>query len=255
MSEGKGICVRIALIAALIISCADAQPTQAEKSALLGRHLGPTTSARIVPLTEAFTRIGGAMRDHFVVFGIELASADGLVEPAVTPNIGPGTTVGQAVATVLDQVPHYTYEVVSTHLISVYPSAAKQDPNSVLNTVISRFDVEGIRAGDILPAPFLYIPELRKRLFPPTEGKQQIFTYVGAGGVGPKVTLHLQNVTVREILNAVAIATEKGGEGQAPLGWIYRPIRTGWKAPRWGLFYSLPPNWKDLLEPPSSFAP
>jgi hypothetical protein len=70
------------------------------------------------------------------------------------------------------------------------------------------------------------------------------------GQVGePGVTLQLRNVTVREILNAVAEATEKFPHSFYPLGWAYlfepssSPVSKDQHS--WRALSSAPRNWKD----------
>jgi len=65
-----------------------------------------------------------------------------------------------------------------------------------------------------------------------------------------KVTLHLRDVTVREILNAVTVATENP-KGNAAMtirahGYIGQEPHREVK-PNWGTFFSLPPNWRELV--------
>jgi hypothetical protein len=132
----------------------------------------------------------------------------------------------------------------------------KEDPNDVLNLRIPQFDVDGEHAGTILGFPTMFIPELRAKLAPPTPGQQQLFMYIGPVPPGPTVTLHLRDVTVREILNAVTVATEKpegDGDDDYPFCWMYRTrTETGEKKPYWGVFFSLPPHWRELIHPARS---
>ena len=65
--------------------------------------------------------------------------------------------------------------------------------------------IGGVNAGRIWGSRSMFIPELRAMLFP---GKDQTTIYSGLVLLGPKESLHLSNVTVREILSAVTIATE-----------------------------------------------
>lgn len=212
----------------------------------------PMVTARKT-FTNALNSGALAMRSHFMTFGIELADGDYPVEPMVVSGPPRDGTVGEYLDDLFRQLPAYEYEVVSEHTVSVYPRGAKEDPNDILNFRIPKFDIDGVHAGTILGFPAMFIPELRAKLAPPTPGKPQIFIYAGPVPPGPKITLHLRNATVREILNAATVATENpegDGRDDYPIGWIYRTsTRTGEKKPNWGVFLSLPPNWKELLGP------
>ena len=129
--------------------------------------------------------------------------------------------------------------------------AERGDP---LNLKVKRFDVKGARAGAILTWPERFIPELNDRnrtRSPKGEKTNHIDIYVGPVAGGPAITLHLRNVTVREILNSVSEATEKTASKQTPLGWAYSPPSKS--APGkaaveyWRLLETLPSNWLEQL--------
>jgi hypothetical protein len=70
------------------------------------------------------------------------------------------------------------------------------------------------------------------------------------GQIGePRVTLHLRKATIREILNAVAQATEQFPPQYFPLGWVYSfqpdPTSPIGGLHSWKPLYSVPPNWKE----------
>lgn len=204
-------------------------------------------------LTEAIMNGAKAMRRDYMVFGIELAPGDYPTEPMVIPTPPVDGTVGEYLRDILRQVPMYEYEAISEHMVTVYPRGAKEDPNDVLNLRVPRFDVDSARAGTILGFPALFIQELRSRISPKTPGQEQIIVFAGPVPPGPEVTLHLRDLTVRDILNAVSVATEHpqgSSDNDYPFGWIYRTsTETGEKKPYWGVTLSLPPNWRDLVRP------
>lgn len=131
----------------------------------------------------------------------------------------------------------YTYEVVDGVLINVFPKGAKEDPNSLLNMRVAKFSVHGAyTAGGVIRGISELAPELRdylhkkrqeyyvrKGVFPGSPGA------IGRGNMPLEFNLELKNVTVREILNKVALHSLT----------LYRdrsPDRTGWKEP--------PSSWK-----------
>ncbi len=241
---------RAAMLTALlaVVAACLAQTAAPDEFGLLAKRIdGPILGANRQPFTEALKAGAMGMRSHFANFGIELADADHPVQPTVLVSPPADGTLGAFLRDVFRQMPGYEYETVSEHMISVYPRGAKDDPNDLLNVKVPRFDVANAQAGPIMGFPDLFIPELHDKMFPVQPGRpQQITVYAGPVAVGPNVTLHLRNVTVREILNAVAVATE----GDDPYGWIYRTTtQTGQRRPYWGVFPSNPPNWKDLVFP------
>jgi hypothetical protein len=206
-----------------------------------------------VPLTLALQQLGGAIRGGYVLFGIEVQTVDGK-EPTVKLGIEPGTTLGDALRQLLAQVPGYRAEVISDRLVNIYPVAAKGDPSDLLNMRVAGFDVVSQRAGVILSWPERFIPELYQRLAAsktPGSG-QHIDLYVGAVAIGPEITLHLSNVTVRQILNAVTEASDANAGVEAPLGWecsYEAKTAAGRGVPNtWRLLTTLPPDWREHVE-------
>jgi hypothetical protein len=238
---------------ALAMTTALAQPAAPEKFDLMKKPIEGLMVTGRMTFSQALKDGARAMRSHFMTFGVELADGDYPEERMVISSPPRGGTIGEFLEDVFRQVPTYEYEVVSEHTVSVYPRGAKQDPSNILNLKIPRFDVDSEDAGPILAFPQQFIAELRAKLAPPTPGQDQIFVYSGPVSPGPKVTLHLRDVTVREILNAVTVATEipKGnGRDDYPCSWIYRTrTHTGEVKPNWGAFFSLPPNWRELVHP------
>jgi hypothetical protein len=77
------------------------------------------------------------------------------------------------------------------------------------------------------------------------------FLYIGPVIQGPEVTVHLADVTVRDALNAISIATESApGDEDYPVGWIYRSAaESNADRPRFGGILTLPPDWRETLHP------
>ena len=168
--------------------------------------------------------------------------------------IEPGTAFGDALRQLLAQVPGYRVEVISDRLVNVYPASAEGDPNDLLNTLVPRFDVVSQRAGVILSWPERFVPELYQRLAASkaSGSAQHIDLYVGAVAIGPEITLHLRNVTVRQILNAVTEASDANAGVEAPVGWecSYEAKAAVGSGARntWRLLTTLPPDWKEHVK-------
>jgi hypothetical protein len=183
------------------------------------------------------------------LFGLEEALTDGK-EPIVSLQVRADTTLGAALREILAQLPPYEMEVVSDHLIDLRPKGAKADPDGILNLRIPTFEAVSTAAYGILDAPRDLIPELNQALRPkPEPGKQVIELYSGGYHGGPPATLHLKNVTVRDILNAASVATEPSFDDHkpdAPRGWIFAfdpnppPGKSRYS---WRSFFCLPSYW------------
>ncbi len=247
-------CKFVALVfAAAVAPCA--QPfTGTDQPGPLALPIFPTPIVRKrIPLTKALSEVGVEIRHGYVSFGIEARLKDG-EEPSVDLSIQPGSTVGDALHQILRQLPEYRFEVVSDHLIGIYPAGAKEDPNDLLNLHVSRFDVVSEDPGALLSRPQDFIPELKGRLTPRRAGGPQPGGTGGdeLRGVGPGITLHLRNVTVRDILNAVSEATEKFPPNLSPVGWVYSfqpdPNLPAGGVHSWMFHWSAPSNWKEEAE-------
>lgn len=220
-----------------------------EKTGLLSLRLlpGPPSGEKI-PLSDALQHLGGSVRGGYVLFGTEIILKDGK-EPTVTLEVKAGADLGSALRGVLDQLDGYGMEVISDHLVDIYPRRCRTDPGDALNLRVPTFSVVGKPAGAILAAPERFVPELKERLTPPLEpGVHRLELYVVAiNQSGPLVTLQLQNVTVRQILNAVSNATEGYGPPDIPQGWAYlsEPDPNS-SVPKhsWKPLYSLPRDWR-----------
>ena len=204
-------------------------------------------NARKVPLTKALGEIGAMMRDGYVLFGVEQRLQKG-EPPKISLHLKPDSTLRDVFKQIFSQLPEYRFHVVSEHLINIYPAGAKQDPDDILNTYVAQFDIAA-RPGSILSSPQDFVPELRERLHP-----KSITTTQGSGTAGPGLEgteaplhLHLRNVTVRQILNAVTEQWERSEENNAmPVGWLYSydTETTGNERHVWTFQWSLPNGWK-----------
>ncbi len=121
---------------------------------------------------------------------------------------------------VLHDLPDYSYESVSEHLVNVFPVGAKKDSRDLLNVPVPRLDIVGKQAGDVLSRPRDFIPQLAERLEGPTKGRAVAGSILSDVGP-PPITLHLKDVTVRQVLNAASEATGEFPAEYMPYGWVY----------------------------------
>lgn len=220
-----------------------------EPSSLLYlRVSGPLVCSKI-PLTQALSEVATGLEGGYVLFGIEVHLIDGK-EPSVKLDVSAETTLGAVLEGVLRQLPGYKLEIVSHHLVNIYPAGAKSDPNDALNLRIDHFDVVDKPPDVLLNYPPLFMPALANRLAQRKSGPSLAYQFPSqwVEGVGPKVTLHLRNMTVREIFNRVSEASEKLPAKYLPVGWVVSlspdpALATGWVY-SFRLFTTVPSAWK-----------
>lgn len=244
----------ILLLLSIVVSpSARASASSREGPRLSARTGGIPIKVSHAPLTQALKALGVKTEHGYIVFGVEVYKKEGK-EPIVDLNIPPHTNAEEGLRRIFKQLPEYTFTVVSEHLVSVYPRAAMADRADPLNLRVRCFDVESERAGVILTWPERFIPELKNRTAAalPESGKaHHIDIYVGPVAVGPLVTLHLRDVTVRQILNAVSAATEKSAPKEGTWGWVHSRVP---KSPsgkgsvgKWRLFGTMLHNWPEQM--------
>lgn len=251
----------VVCLSAVLAGLAVPAPAGVQDASLLKRPLFPVhLRGDKLPVTQALAQIGSAVKNEYVLFGIEVQLSKEGAEPSVNLDLPPGSTLGDALREVLGQLGGYEFEVVSPHLVNVHPRGAKKGPGNVLNTQVRRFDVVKQPPGDILSRPKDFIPELKTRLSSgATTGRPSGSIGPGLRSTGPTVTLHLRDVSVREILNAVSVATEQFPGDHSPMGWVYafRPdptLPTGGQH-TWIFHWSAPRGWKKEAGKPKQPVP
>jgi hypothetical protein len=224
-------------------------PTKSQGSALLRLPLSSDPLVRgKIPLTTALSEVGVQVRNGFVLFGIEVLLKDGK-EPTVNLDLPSNSTLGNALEQIFRQLPDYSFQTVGHHLINIWPKGAGADPKNILNLRVERFEVVNEPPSSVLSMPQRFIPELYRVLTDTQVGRPS----GTAGSIkrpvgGPRVTLHLRNVTVRQILNSVSEASEQSPVEFMPLGWVcsVQPDSTARGGVRsvWRIHWSVPSNWK-----------
>ncbi len=237
----------------LLLCCCFASQGPATKRAVESPLLHLRVSGSIVrskiPLTHALSEVATRLEGGYVLFGVQVRLTDGN-EPSVNLDVPAETTLGAVLQDVLRQLPGYRLELVSQHLVNIYPAGAKNDPNDALNLRIDHFDVVGKPPDVLVNYPPLFMPALANRLAQRKSGPSLAYQFPSqwAEGVGPKVTLHLREMTVREILNRVSEASEELPAKYLPVGWVASmspdpALATGW-AYSFRLFTTVPSEWK-----------
>jgi hypothetical protein len=238
-------------ILTLVIAVQAQKPENHDEQTVLSLSLFPADIVRNhVPLTQALGVVGAYVQDGYVLFGLELHSKDGQ-EPIVSVDLPPESRFEDGLRQIMGQIPGYEYEVISGHMINIYPVGAKTDSRDLLNTPVPKFDLVDVDPARVLTSPADFIPELAVRLRPKTAAGPQPS---GAGGsvlrgAGiPTVTLHLKDTTVRQILNVASEDMEQFPPDRQPVGWTYlfQPDLASPSGGKhsWAFLFSAPRNWK-----------
>lgn len=217
-----------------------------------GKMVGAIPTAHKTTLTQALGEIGLRIQDGFTSFGVVFVAP----EPVVEVYLPEATSLDDAVQRIVSQVPGYAYEAVSAHLIDVYPSSVRSDPKDPLNLRVANVRLAGIPAMDLFANPARYIPELKS-------WRDKDKPLQGCGSLGPGlgsessagIELDLHNVTVKQILDAVAVADSSlleltSRRTQPPVGWVLRwqtDPATGKQKDEWSFMVTVPRNWRSLL--------
>jgi hypothetical protein len=237
----KTICQAIAAIFLSIASFA-IQPMSLTVSPVLVDHK--------ISLSQALAQIGMRVQGGYVLFGIDIRT---VTEPEVELKIPDPTPLGIALADVVGQVEGYGYRLVSEHVIEVCPIRESLDPTDALNLRVGDFSVANTPAADIFSKPARFIPELRNYLL---QGKVvQACGSIGPGfgSAGPGIKLELRNVTVREVLDAVAEADATlqahSDTHTLPVGWVHKEAldKEGHVVNTWSFLASVPHSWDRSL--------
>ncbi|MEE8608482.1 MAG: hypothetical protein V3S55_12825 [Nitrospiraceae bacterium] len=174
-----------------------------------------------------------------LIFALEIAPFLDKPEQNLTL-VSRDTTVRKILQLIMAQDSRYTYEVIDSHLIHVFPRGAKDDPNNLLNVNVKRFEVSASAYDLLLKYPHYHIPELEAEVLRRSKAGATRLHMMGGVDV-PKITLNLRDITVRDILNNIALETLQFRTGRHnPTGWIYtfridKSVPLGGH-PRWGLF-------------------
>lgn len=241
----------IVLMFALFAFLSSASPTMAQNPKelqVVSNHGGPK-----LPLTEALRIIGLHLKGGFVSFGVDIS---GDTEPEVDIDM-PDTNLGDALQRITSQIPGYTSEVVSEHVIEIYSAKELSDIENPLNVLIREFSVKDVPATQILSTPTRYIPELKDYLS--KDRKENAQAGQGCGSLGPGlgsnavgVTLYLAGRTLRQILDAVAEADARLPISPPPhfrlypSGWVHRrrlDAKLG-SVDTWSSMSFAPHDWK-----------
>jgi hypothetical protein len=122
-------------------------------------------------------------------------------------------TVGQILDQLCQQSHEYTYQLIDGAIIHVHPVHAESDPPGLLNMKVRDFSIEGKmlpaaiiqRISVLVPELEAYLAEKRNAYY---AGRGIMPASPGAilgGNMDPTVSLHLHDLTVRQILGNVIL--------------------------------------------------
>ncbi|HZQ92078.1 MAG TPA: hypothetical protein VFA60_09825 [Terriglobales bacterium] len=234
------------MLAALFIAFVLGVAAPAQDVALASvRNVPPRQT---LPLSEALVTVALHLQDDYVLFGLDIRGED----PTVNVDLSEAVSLGTALAQIVGQARGYTYEVVSAHVVSVYPVASKYDPADVMNLHIAAMKLASVPAYDVFGNPGRFIPELQQYLL---QGKPvPSCGSIGPGlrSAGPGVSVEVHSAALRDVLNDVAVHDSISPEhltGTYPVGWIHRTRTVGGKTVHeWSALSTVRRGWEQVLK-------
>lgn len=239
----------LTLLACSFASCPLLGTTRGKTASPLNLRIAGPLIQKKATLTQVLAEVGWHCHGGYILFGAEVHLTRGK-EPLVDVDAQAGATVGTALGQIMRQLSGYRLQVVSQHLVNIYPAGAKSDPKDALNVRIDHFDIVDRPPDVLMNLPPLFMPALANRLAQRKSGPSLAYQFPSqwVESVGPKVTLHLRNMTVRDILNRISEASADLYPKYLPLGWVASlspdpALATGW-AYSFRAFPTVRSTWK-----------
>lgn len=146
------------------------------------------------------------------------------------------TTVEEILKAACGQDPRYAYDIAGGKVIEVRPVNSYADPQDLLDMSVRDFSVDEVmspaavisRIGELAPELASYMTDKKREYYasrgivPASPGAQM------HGNMDPQIKIHLQNVTVRQILNGVVVYSHELYENAKPDWTGNRPVPTSW---------------------------
>lgn len=187
-----------------------------------------------VGMEEALRELQGKNKEQILIGFEEVPHAKGQRQKPISIELS-GLTVRAILDKLVAADPRYTYEVAAGSVINVFPRRAKDNPTNLLNIRVSKFALHGkLIPQDVIRRIGEYAPELRDYMAKKAlERAARTKIYPGrvgsilSGGMEPQIDLEMQNVTVRDILNAITLYSVKLSQEHPnwfPIGWKYEFI-------------------------------
>lgn len=165
------------------------------------------------------------------------------------------TTVGEILHRLCEKDSRYEYRPVEGQMVDVFSKGSLDNPDDLLNIKVREYRVDAPAwPGGVIATIAQDVPELRELL----ERKKQEWlkkrgaspggtpgSLLSGNGIPPRFVLHLKNVTVRQILNAISLESVrmfKAGKVYAPSGWEYDFIISATAQTTLGGY----PQWKEF---------
>lgn len=180
----------------------------------------PSYDVQGVPIIEALRHLKLAVSQKTLILTLEVARFQQEPEENLTLSLR-NSTVREALDRITSLDARYTYCVAVGEVIHIFPRGAKSDPDDLLNTKVKTFTTSGVPYDRLLQYPNYYIPELAAELARRSKAGGVVGVMMSSTGV-PRVTVEIQNATVRDILNQISLQAAKVSKSPAvPTGWLY----------------------------------
>jgi len=171
-------------------------------------------------MADALRQLRARVQTGKLVLTLEVAPFEQEPDKNLTLAVGHGT-VREVLQRLIALDPRYTYRIVGSEIVHVFPAAASKDPRDLLNIKVKSFSISQTNFDLLLKYPHHYIPELAAELARRSKTGESVGHTMGNVDV-PRVSIHLEHTSVRDILNEVARrAAAVSKSQQIPTGWVY----------------------------------
>ncbi len=191
-------------------------------------------------MAEALLALRSSDVDHIVI-GFErlphsASEQGGSISIALT-----NATVGQVIQRLCQADARYEYDVIEGKMLAVHPQNSATEPDDLLNIQVRDYKLDAnIGADQAIEHIDQDAPELRTFLREKLDewtrrtGKSLGFpgSIMSGNMPAPRLTLHLHDVTVRQILDAISLKSIEmfqQGPAYSPKGMPLKTAPTGWE--------------------------
>jgi len=176
---------------------------QAADRGLQDRLAAPSASYSIdaAGSLDALLRVAGDFKLPMGIEWIKVATGDGRLSRSWQ-----GTTPSAILQDVVKAYPGYELEN-SNGVVHVYPAAMRGDLGDILNVRIRSFEVQGRLVNS---AAAQLARQVQPIMVPPDPNVPRGSSFsIGSGGDDQRVTLALQDVTVRDVLDKLCLSSNR----------------------------------------------
>lgn len=255
------VCARFLVLCGLIggagnlaaLSDTNEQAQTSNQSPILSMGIKSFT-VKNADMEEALRTLSGHGVSRIVIGFERIPHYEGQAGPRMSLDLT-NTTVEKILHRLCEEDQRYEYRPVAGEMVDIFPKGSLDNPDDLLSVKVREYRVDRPEwPGGVITTIAQDAPELKELL----ERKKQEWlkkrgglpggspgSILSGNGIPPRFVLHLKNVTVRQILNAISLESVrmfKNGNVYAPSGWEYDFIISAIAPTTLGGY----PQWKEF---------